>query len=258
MKRILLCGFVGIIWSGSARAEIPIIDPTGLIQWAKSIEQQVQSYTLQTAQWAKQQQQYVVQGEQYLTEAKQLAGFIHDPNLGAAMGLLNQAGLGSALPVSPYAVQGLVRGVSFTNGMPNINGVLGQLSALSGSSYAANHVYSPTDGSWNSKQLIDNGNAVNAVQGTALASYGTMQTHQADLQPLRDHLIAATTPKDVQDAQAEIDLENLWTANQQASLTAVQIAADAQQQVRVQQDNEAIDKSIDDFLAAAKADGAGL
>jgi len=115
--------------------------------------------------WATQAAQYAMQGQQYLTEATQLAAFVRDPNLGAAMGLLNKAGLGSSLPVNPQAMMSLVNGFSNPGqiGLPQIAGILNQLGQFSNAAYQKNHIYTPTDGSWDSTQLISNANNIAGV-----------------------------------------------------------------------------------------------
>jgi hypothetical protein len=71
------------------------------------------------------------------------------------MGLLNIAGLGSSLPVNAYAVLNLVNGRSYgQGGLPEISGVLSSLSSLTAGAYSANHVYTPTDASWASQELV--------------------------------------------------------------------------------------------------------
>jgi hypothetical protein len=264
MRRVcLLAGISILAASGTARAQVIVEDPAALIDWGTSIADQVKQYALETKQyigeefsWVTQAQQYAMQGQQYLTEATQLAAFVHNPNLGTAMGLLNAAGLGNSLPVSPYAVMGVVNGFSYSaNGIPAISGILSSLSALSASSYAANHVYSPTDGSWNSQQVIANGNSIAGTQGIALASYGDLRAHAAAFQAMRDRLSDATTPKDVQDAQAEIALEQTWTENQQAQITATATAYQTQEDSRKQQMSEQTSKSLDGQIQQAQAAG---
>lgn len=268
-KRLVLGGVCLLLVSTTTgvRADAPVIDVTAIGEQIQQVVDDLKSYALQVKQyigeelsWAVQAQQYAMQAQQYATEAMQLVAFVHNPSLGAAMGLLNQVGLGSALPVSPYALMGMVNGSAFNGpgGIPNIAGIFAPLAALSGSAYAANHIYTPTDNSWNSRQLVGTGNGLAATQGTAMASYQQLQQHSATLPAIRDHLNTATTPKDVQDAQAEVELENLWTTNQTASLAALQITAAQQDQVRVQRDNESLDAGIDTFLAQASAAGMGL
>jgi Type IV secretion system proteins len=261
MKRLLLVGVCTAVLGGSARAQgIAVHDEATLLEEVQQLIQDAKAYALQAQQWAtqnlqwlKQVQQYATQLQQYAVEVEQFEAFVHNPNLGVAMGLLNQAGLGTTMPVSPNAMMSLVNGLSGFGGggIPNLAGIAAALGSLSGASYTANHVYSPTDGSWNSQQLIANANGISATQGTALASYQQLQTHAASMQALRNDLYAATDPKDVYDAQAEIELESLWTANQQASLAAVQVAAQTQDLARMQRDNESLDQGIDRFLAQA-------
>jgi len=263
MKRVLMAGVGLLALSGTAHAQVSVIDWAGLVQAVKDYEVQLQQQITETKQligdelsWATQAQQYTMQGQQYLTEATQLAGFIHDPNLGAAMGLLNMAGLGSTMPVSPYAVMGVVNGVQYgAGGLPQIQGILGSLSGLSTAAYTANHVYTPTDGTWDSGQIIANANSIAGTQGTALTAYQDLQTHAATFQALRDNLSAATDPKAVADAQAEIALEDTWTTNEAAKLTATQLAYQAQQASREQQASEQVTKSLDDQLIQARAEG---
>lgn len=266
-KRVLAAGACLLMLSTMrADADVPVIDPTSIAQQIQQLGTALRQYALQLKQyigeelsWAVQAQQYATQVQQYATETAQLLAFVHNPNLGQAMGLLNRAGLGSAFPISPYSVMNMMNGRAYgVGGIPNIAGIFGPLAALSGSTYAANHIYSPVDNGWNSQQLISSGNAIAGTQGTALASYQMMQDHEASMQALRDRLTTATTPKDVQDVQAEIALEQNWTANQQASLTAVQITAAAQNDARIQRDNEGIDQGIDAFMAQATAAGRGL
>jgi hypothetical protein len=269
MKRILLATAATLALSNNARAQIPVTDGAAMIEWGTSIANEVKSYGLQIQQslietkqyvvgelaWTQQVQAYALQASQYATEGEQLYGFIHNPSLGAAMGMMNMAGLGSGLPVSPYAVMGLVNGFSYPGpyGMPNVTGILGSLSMMSGAAYAKNHIYSPTDGSWDSQQLIANGNNIAGAQGAYVTTTSDLQKHAAVLQALRDHLATATTPKDVQDAQAQIALEQTWTANEAAQMAAIQAAAQTQKDSAEQRDKEALAQSFDQFIERANA-----
>ena len=124
--------------------------------------------------------------------------------------------------------------------------------------FTANHIYSPTDGSWNSQQLIANGNAIAGTQGSAQSAYQDLRNHLPIIQALRDRLLTATNPKDVADAQSQIQAEAAWTSNLQVELAAIDVNSRAQADARVQRDNEGLDKSIDEFLAKANAAGRGL
>jgi hypothetical protein len=142
----------------------------------------------------------------------------------------------------------LVNGRSYgQGGLPEISGVLSSLSSLTAGAYSANHVYTPTDASWASQELVSNANSIAGEQGVAQAAYTDLQGHAAALQALRDHLTASSSPKDVQDAQAQIELEQVWTTNEAAQLTAINAAYAAQRDSREEQANEQLAKDLDAF-----------
>lgn len=258
MKRILIASTCLFAFVSHANAVVPVIDSANLVQWGTSIKNEIAAYTLQAKQyigeqfsWATQAQQYAMQGQQYVTEATQLASFVHAPNMGAAMGMLNMAGLGNALPVNPYAAMGLVSGLHYGGGgLPQIQGVFGSLSAFSQSAYTQNHVYTPTDGTWDSQQTITRANSIAGAQGAAQASVNDYQAHQAAFQALRTRLTTATTPKDVQDIQAQIALEQAWFANEQGQMQSISLAYQAQRDSDVQQDNERLKQSFQNFITS--------
>jgi hypothetical protein len=265
-RRALLAAAAGIAlaagYSARVAADVPVIDTAAVAQLAHQLSNDVKAYGLQlqqyagevkswatqNLQWLQQLQQYSVQLQQYTNELTMLENWVHNPSLGAAMGLLNIAGLGSSLPVNAYAVLNLVNGRSYgASGLPEISGVLSSLSSLTAGAYAANHVYTPTDASWASQELISNANSIAGEQGAAQAAYADLQAHAAALQALRDHLATASSPKDVQDTQAQIELETTWSTNEAAQLTAINAAYDAQRDSREQQANEELAKDLDAF-----------
>ena len=214
--RALLGAAAGIAlaagYSTTVRADLPVIDTAAVGQLAHQLANDIKAYGLQlqqyagevkswatqNLQWLQQLQQYSVQLQQYTNELTMLQNWVRNPSLGAAMGLLNIAGLGSSLPVNAYAVLNLVNGRSYgASGLPEISGVLSSLSSLTAGAYAANHVYTPTDASWASQELISNANSIAGEQGAAQAAYTDLQAHAAALQALRDHLATASSPKDV-------------------------------------------------------------
>lgn len=245
MKRALLASICLGTLCGPANAVIEVNDPASILQQIKSYAQEIKSYALQA-------QQYTTQAQQYYTEVQQFNAFVHDPTLGAAMGLMQNAGLGNSLPINPFALQQL------TSGYSGLGSTLGALGNLTNGSYSQNHVYSPTDGSWNSQQLIANGTGIAGTQGAAQAAYQNLRDHMPVIQALRDRLVTATTPKDVQDAQAQLEAETLWTHNLNTQLAAVEVDYRTQQDARVQRDNESLEQGIDKFLADASAAGRGL
>jgi len=165
------------------------------------------------------------------------------------MGILNQAGLGSSLPVNPNAVMSLVNGLRYgQGGFGEITGILSSLSSLAGPSWSMNHVYTPTDGSWASQQIIAAGNGTAGMQGAMQSGYADLQTHAAALQALRTHLGAAEDTKDVLDTTAQISLEGVWTANQSARMNATAATYAAQRDALLTRDNERLDHDIEGWL----------
>src|SRR5271170_7550554 len=114
-------------YSLPARADLPVIDTAVLGQWAQQLGNDVKAYALdlqryagevkswttQNLQWLRQIQQYATQLQQYTNELTMLENWVHSPNLGGALGMMNIAGLGNSLPVNASAVLNLVNGHSF-------------------------------------------------------------------------------------------------------------------------------------------------
>lgn len=249
MKRILLAAVCLAVLTGPANAVIVVEDPASIVQQVKGYLQDIKGYALQA-------QQYQVEAQQYFTELQQLNALVHDPSLGNAMAILQTEGLTNDLPINPYALQQLTSG--YGGGIQALVGKLSALGSLANGSYAANHVYSPTDGSWNSQQLIANGNSIAGTQGAAQAAYQNLRNHMPIIQALRDRLLTATTPKDVMDAQAQLQVETLWTHSLNSQLAAADVNYRAQVDGRRQRDDESLEQGIDAFLAEAKAAGRGI
>jgi hypothetical protein len=243
-------------------ADLPVIDASQIAQTVKAYTLdlkryagEVQEWATQNLQWLKQLEQYATQLQQYANELQMFENWVHNPSLGSAMGLLNFAGLGNSLPVNSYAVLNLLQGRSYgQGGLPQISGILSSLSSLTSGAYASNHVYTPTDASWASQALASNANSIAGTQGAAQAAYTDLQAHAAALQALRDHLTASSSPKDVQDAHAQIALEQVWTANEAAQLAAINTVYAAQRDALAQRDNEKMNRDIVAFIASAPAD----
>lgn len=246
MRQMLMAAVCLTALTGPAVAQgVPVWD-------AQSIFQQIQSYVQQGKAYVLQAQQYATQAEHLHRTIMTYEAFVHDPSLGRAVGLINRAGYGNSLPINLQAVQ------SLASGQQSLNGLLGKLGQLANTNYSANHIYSPTDGSWNSQQLIANGNAIASVQGMAQSAYDDLRNHLPIIQALQDRLSSATTPKDVQDAQAALAAEAAWTQNLETSVRAIEVNYRASADSRIQRDNESLTKGIDSFLAEAAARGRGL
>jgi type IV secretion system protein VirB5 len=243
MKKWLLSAAVGCLVPAAAHAQgMAVYDNANLLEQLRQTAQEAKTYLLQTQQYAQQVRTYMA--------------FAHNPSLGAAMGIINQAGLGNSLPINPMQLQGLTSGS--VNSLQGFAGKLSSLSGLLNSNFAANHVYTPTNGSFGSQQLAASGYGIAGTQAAAQAAYADIRNHLPVIQSLRDRLATAGNPKDVADAQAQLQAETVWTTNLQAELSAISINYQAAQDSREQQSAEALDKDMDAFLATANAQGRGL
>lgn len=239
--RIALAATVALcavcVVQGPARAQVIVNDPAAIVQLLKSYTQELKGYATQL-----QQLQQEVQTAQY--EMSTFNSLVQNPNLGTAMALMNQAGLGSTLPISPYAVQGLI------NGQGGISGTLGALSTLANSSFNTNLVYSCTDNSWQCQQQKNTANGLAGSQSVALNALQTLQSHVPILASIRTQLATATAPAQRENAMAALQTEEAWTAEQGNQLMAANILVSTQARVRQEQAQERLNQSIDHVLAS--------
>jgi hypothetical protein len=255
-----------LCWAAPAKAQFVVIDPASIAQEVKTYTLQFSQYALQTKQWIQQELSWVedvrqtaLLVEQYATMGETLFNFVHNPDLGTTMALLNMLGLGSSLPIDPYSMMSLVNGFnSMGSGGFSISGINGMLSSISnfaGTSYNTNHIYSPNDGSWNSNQLNASAASIAGTQGAVLAVYTDLQRHMAALQALRDK--AALTPNmaDRADLLAQIQIEQTWINNEGAQLNSMMGQYQLTAASRVQRDDEQLSQSMNRQIEEARAAG---
>jgi hypothetical protein len=245
MRRLLLAAVALSCLCQQVRAQTIVSDPGSLVQQVKAFVQENKKYLLQLQQLQHEAQTAIQTGQM-------VAGMIQHPSLGAAMGLMNMAGLGSVLPVSPYAVQGIISGRGNIAGLPN------QLSGLINGSFGSNSVYTCTDNSWACQQQQMNSRGLNGSQGIAMNALQTVASHVPILNELRANLAEATTPAERENAMAAIQTEHAWAEQQQVQLTSVALMMQSQRDLRDQRDNEAMSRGIDSWLEQANASGRGL
>lgn len=232
-----------------ARAQIPVTDAANLGQQLLHYGQMLKDYAQQGLQYARQGQQLEQEIQSTLTLEQQLQAFVQNPNLGSAMGLMSMAGLQNPLPVNPYAVQSLL------SGQGGISGALGQLSSLTTGSYNANSYYNSNNGTWSGQEAANRANGIAGAQGIGMVSLQQIAAHIPILQDLRTRLATATTPKEVQDAQAALATEQAWASETGSQIQASALMYAAQRDANNERENEQLNKSIDDNLAQAKAKG---
>jgi len=231
-----------------ASAQVAVIDPTGLVAQAKQLVETINQETQGIRSYLTQLQQYATELQTYATEVEVAANFIHNPSIGAAMGLVNRAGFDNPLPINPEGVLSMING--FGGSLGGLQGAIGKLSQLNGLvsyTFNTNHVYTPTDGLWSSHQLANGATAIAGTQGSAATILQDLQNHIPILQALNERLQTASNMKDVADAQAAIANQAAWATNMQGQLQAIQVAALVQDQNRTQRDNEAISQSFANF-----------
>lgn len=238
MRKTLLAAslLAGCLMAQPSRAQIAVQDQANLVQQAKDYLQILKSYALQA-------QQYAAQAAQLQAEITQLESFIQNPNLGAAMGLMQAAGLTSAIPINPYAVQSIV------NGSGGVQGTFGALSGLMTGSLGTNNVYTCNDPSWACTQAraAAAGNA--GQQGLAMNSIATLAAHLPVIQGLRDDLATAQDPAKREHITAELQAETAWGIQENDRLMATNIMLTSEQNVRDQQAREKLTKDLDTSIA---------
>jgi hypothetical protein len=247
---------------------LPVVDLPALADWAQKLQNDIKAYALQleqytvqakqwatqNLQWAEQIKQYALQGQQYLQEIMLYDNFFHNPTLTGAMGLIGNAGLGNGLPVNSFALMGLVNGfTSFTTGHGNnfgaIAGILNSLSNLSSQVWAANHIYTPTDGSWESQQVIARADAIAAAGGMARQAYDDVHAHGAVIPALQADANAAQDTKSQIDVIAATQIQTLWHLNTLAENEAAFDAFQAQRAALQQREDEKLNQDITEALA---------
>lgn len=236
MRRILMAGAAVLALGGTARADMLVHDPMNygqLLDQVRTAGQQLQQL----------QQQYQVLMTTY-------QAFSHVTDLGSAVGALGLLGVQNPLPVNPYAVQGLI------NGTGGISSAMGSLGGLVQGNYGANHVYAPTDGSWLSQRLNANGNSIAGAQGIAQQLYQSVAQRMPLIAELQQRISTAQDPKDIMDLQARLATEQSYVQGQQMQAQAVTLWYQAQVDSNRQQQDEKLQKDIDDVLQQATANGA--
>lgn len=169
---------------------------------------------------------------------------------------------------NPTDITSLVPGLgsaSIQNPLPAvnlINGLIGGQTAVTGAGvqfYNQNHIYTPTDGSAASTQLIANANSIANVQGLAATNLQSIQQRLALLAGLETELSSATSITQVDAINGRISLESNYVQAQQAQAQNLAILAQQQQSTQLQQDKEQFVQDMTngqaEMMAAASANG---
>lgn len=241
---------------------IPVIDIDSIAEQIKELFQELQSYLTQLDQWWTQNMQWLTQIKQYTTEAEQylqilfmVNNFIHEPNIGTIMSLLNMAGLNIDLPINPYAIMSLANGYSsWGSGSGNVlntlQGSLSGLNSLVSTVHTNDNLYTCTSDSW----FCDMQKSQSFGYSGSKAMLGNLmqdaQKHLDALNTIRSQLNTTSDPKTVADIQAQLAVEQAWLLNTLIQVNAVNGLSATQHNVTQQQGDEKLSNDIDSFVAA--------
>ena len=125
--------------------------------------------------------------------------------------------------------------------------------------YSQNHIYSPTDGSLTSSQLIASGNSIANLQGVATTNLQAIQQRMGLLPALEAALTGANSITEVNAVNGRIALEANYVQAQQAQAQNLSILAQEQRSSQAQQEKEQFVQDMTngqaEMQAAAAANG---
>lgn len=245
MKRfLLLVTLVGLDMGtyaadrpAQAQSPIHVLDDSALVQSVKGYLQELKGYATQLQQLQQEVQTTVQTGQMLYSMAT-------DPSLATVMQAANMLGLDPSLPISPYAVQGIIAGRG------NIAGLPSQLSGLINTTSASNNVYTCTDTSWACQQQNANAKGLSGTQGLAMQLFNSAAAHAPILNEIRSQLSNGDTQATRDHAAAELQAEQAWVAQQQLQATTIMVMAQSQRDLREEQANEKLNKDLTATIAS--------
>jgi hypothetical protein len=246
VRRALLLGVAALAFPLRAHAALPVFDATALAQSLKN-------YSQLAAQYARQGEQLIQAEETVRWQIQQFVAFVQNPSLGAALGLMNQAGLSGTLPVNLNALQDLFSG--YGGGLQSLAGKLGSLGNLANNAYGQNHIYTCTDSYFACQQRQDNANGIAGAQGVALQAAQDIQAHLPVMQALRQNLLAATTPAQREQAMGQLQAESAWASAEAGQIQIAMLMKQSQKDADQQRAEEKIDQDLDEVIQTAKSNG---
>lgn len=209
----------------NAKAQIPVIDAANLAQNVQELAQDVAT---------------VEQLKSQLTQLQQTYAMFTNPTniMGMAPNLENQT-IENPMPVA-NAVAGLLGGQTAPTG-------------AGATYYNQNHVYTPTDGSTSSTQLIANGQGIANIEGIASTNLTAIQARLQELPNLEADLNSASSITQVDAINGRVAAESQFVQAQQAQAANLQVLASEQQASQQQQEQETVKESDDNYIAALNA-----
>lgn len=208
-----------------AKAQIPVIDAANLAQNVQELAQDVAT---------------VEQLKSQLTQLQQTYAMFTNPTniMGMATNLENQT-IENPMPAA-NALAGLTGGQTAPTGVGTTY-------------YNQNHVYTPTDGSTSSSQLIANAQGIANIEGIASMNLAAIQARLQELPNLEVDLNSASSITQVDAINGRVAAESQFVQAQQAQATNLQVLASEQQASQQQQQQETVKESDDNYIAALNA-----
>ncbi len=228
-----------------ARAQLAVTDPGSYIIQNLGIANQVK----EIASWAK---QLAAMQQQYMQLQMTYEALAHVTDLGSAVGALGMLGIRNPLPISPYAVQGLL------NGSGGVGGMSSSIGSMFTGTLAGNQVYQARTDTWLGQELNRNGSGIAGGQSLALELYRAAADRMVHLDDLRGQIAGASDPSVRESLIAQIGAEQTAISNQQVQATVLGNYMQSQfasQQQRVQERRQ---QEIDQVLADARAHGVNV
>lgn len=244
-----------LLLPSAAHAVVPVEDLPSEFQQAQSYLQDLKAWVVQNSQWLHEANTDLQTAQIYAQELQTYLALVNEPPLQAVMGLVNRAGLGNDLPVNPSSMMGIAGGfnsLSNQNGAMSLNqafGALGNLSRLTSVSYGQNHVYTCAATDPACIDINARSNGIAGSMGTTQAQYASMKAHEGSMQAWRDEMVGVTDPAKRETIMAQLQIEQVWTANNTAQLQASVDQAALQQQSFQQRTIERQRQSADELLA---------
>lgn len=222
MKRHLsIAGVVGIalVLASPARAQMAVFDGANMAQNMKTTAQEIMAVQQLKNQLLQLQQTYTM--------------LTHPMN-------------------TMQLATGLER-ASMENPMPTVDSMVPLLggqtqSSVATSFYSQNHVYSPTDGSFESNQINSNGQSIANIQGMAVNNLTAIQGRLQELPSLESSLTTANSITSVEAINGRIAAENQFVQAQQAQAANLQLLAYEQKQSQEQQEKERYSEDMNQTL----------
>jgi type IV secretion system protein VirB5 len=223
---------LSVAWpTDRAVAQMAVIDNSNLVQATLAASRALSELQQLTAQYNQ-----LVMTYQMLTNPVDVTGMVTGLNVGS---------LQNPLPTTA-SLSGLITGQTPATGL----GV---------TFYNQSHIYTPTDGSPSSSQLIANGNSIANLQGVATTNLQAIQQRMALLPALEAVLTGAHSITEVNAINGRIALEANYVQAQQAQAQNLTILAQEQRSSQAQQEKEQFVQDMtsgqSEMQAAAAANG---